>query len=118
MTNDLVRLVVVDDQRLICESIAALLELQPGITVVGTAVDGEDALQVIGQTLPDVVLLDVQMPRMDGITALTEIARIAPACRVIMLTTLTTNATFWGRCALGRVGISSRIDPPPSWPRR
>lgn len=87
MTESEVRVVVVDDQRLICESIASLLELQTGIAVVGTAADGLEAIAVVEETRPDVVLMDVRMPRMDGVAAVAELARIAPECRVVMLTT-------------------------------
>lgn len=87
MSDGLIRVVVVDDQRLICESIAALLGLQSGITVVGTASNGLEALQVIGETCPDVALMDVRMPVMDGVTAVAKLAQLAPQCRVLMLTT-------------------------------
>ena len=79
MTGADVRVVVVDDQQLIRESIAALLDLQVGITVVGTAGDGVQAIEVVKETSPDVVLMDVRMPRMDGVTAAAELRLIAPA---------------------------------------
>jgi DNA-binding NarL/FixJ family response regulator len=87
MTDDPVRVLVVDDQRLIRESIASLLDIQPGISVVGTACDGRDAIDKALTLGPDVVLMDVRMPTMDGIEAVTILGRRAPDCRVIMLTT-------------------------------
>jgi DNA-binding NarL/FixJ family response regulator len=80
-----VRVVVVDDQQLIRESIAALLDLQPGITVVGTAADGRAAVAVVLAEDPDVVLMDVRMPVLDGIDAL-GLLRDERA-KVVMLTT-------------------------------
>ena len=82
-----VRVVVVDDQRLIRESIAALLDVQPGITVVGTAGDGEAAVELVAQLDPDVVLMDVRMPVLDGLDALAELRRRDERTRVVMLTT-------------------------------
>ena len=82
-----VRVLVVDDQRLIRDGIASLLSIQPGITVVGTAADGREALDRCAALTPDVVLMDVRMPVLGGIDALTAIRRQALPCRVLMLTT-------------------------------
>ncbi|CCH29992.1 response regulator transcription factor [Actinosynnema sp. NPDC047251] len=84
--ND-VRVLVVDDQQLIRESIASLLGIQPGIRVVGTAGDGRAAVDRAVELLPDVVLMDVRMPVMNGIDALAVLRGRAPTCRVVMLTT-------------------------------
>jgi DNA-binding NarL/FixJ family response regulator len=82
-----VRVLVVDDQRLIRDGIASLLGLQPGVTVVGTAANGREAVEQAVTLRPDVVLMDVRMPDVDGITALETIRKQAPGCRVVMLTT-------------------------------
>jgi DNA-binding NarL/FixJ family response regulator len=82
-----VRVLVVDDQRLIRDSIASLLDVQPGIVVVGTAGDGHEAVDKATALEPDVVLMDVRMPTMDGIDALSVLRQRVPACRVVMLTT-------------------------------
>ncbi len=87
MTDEIVRVLVVDDQQLIRESIASLLDIQPGITVVGTAADGREAIECALTLDPDVVLMDVRMPNLDGVSATAELARSAPRCRVVMLTT-------------------------------
>lgn len=104
MTDRDARVVVVDDQRLICESIAALLDLQPGITVVGTAADGVEAIAAVEQLRPDVVLMDVRMPGMDGVAAAEELARIAPECRVVMLTTFDDEGYVRGALRAGASG--------------
>jgi DNA-binding NarL/FixJ family response regulator len=82
-----VRVLVVDDQELVRDGIASLLGIQPGISVVGTASDGKEAIEQALATQPDVVLLDVRMPVMDGVEAVAVLRRRVPACRVIMLTT-------------------------------
>ncbi|WP_405547088.1 response regulator transcription factor [Streptomyces phaeochromogenes] len=82
-----VRVLVVDDQRLIRDGIASLLAIRPGIAVVGTAVDGRDAVAKTLEMGPDVVLMDVRMPEMDGIEAVAVLRGQAPECRVVMLTT-------------------------------
>ncbi|WP_030672866.1 response regulator [Streptomyces sp. NRRL B-1347] len=82
-----VRVLVVDDQELIREGIASLLGIQPGIQVVGTAADGAGAVDAALSLAPDVILMDVRMPGMDGVTAVAAVGGRAPACKVVMLTT-------------------------------
>ncbi|MFD7665639.1 response regulator [Streptomyces sp. NPDC059788] len=82
-----VRVLVVDDQRLIRDGIASLLSIRPGITVVGTAVDGSEAVAKVLELRPDVALMDVRMPGMDGVEAVAVLRREAPECRAVMLTT-------------------------------
>jgi DNA-binding NarL/FixJ family response regulator len=82
-----VRVLVADDQQLICDGIASLLSIQPGIAVVGTARDGQEAVERAVALEPDVVLMDVRMPRCDGTQATARIRRELPACQVVMLTT-------------------------------
>ncbi|UIX28613.1 response regulator [Streptomyces sp. GQFP] len=82
-----VRVLVVDDQRLIRDGIASLLSIRPGIEIVGTAVDGRDAVAKALELGPDVVLMDVRMPQMDGVEAVAVLRGRAPECRVVMLTT-------------------------------
>ncbi|MEV8201939.1 response regulator transcription factor [Streptomyces sp. NPDC079141] len=82
-----VRVLVVDDQRLIRDGIASLLSVRAGIAVVGTAVDGRDAVAKAVELRPDVVLMDVRMPEVDGVEAVAVLRGRAPECRVVMLTT-------------------------------
>lgn len=81
------KVLVVDDQRLIRDGIASLLDIQDGIEVVGTAVDGRDAIEKTLALQPDVVLMDVRMPEMDGVEAVAVLRQKAPDTRVVMLTT-------------------------------
>ena len=82
-----VTVLVVDDQRLVREGIASLLHIQEGISVVGQAVNGQEAVEKALAMSPDVVLMDVRMPVMDGIVATAQLHRQLPGCQVIMLTT-------------------------------
>ncbi|MFD9074493.1 response regulator [Streptomyces lasiicapitis] len=82
-----VTVLVVDDQELVREGIASLLGIQPGVRVVGTCADGAEAVEAAGALAPEVILMDVRMPGMDGVEAVTALGVSAPACRVVMLTT-------------------------------
>lgn len=82
-----VRLLVVDDQQIIREGIASLLDIQPGVTVVGMAKSGQEAVEQVETLGPDIVLMDIRMPVMDGIAATQQIRRQWPTCQVLMLTT-------------------------------
>jgi len=82
-----IRIAIIDDQTLIREGLAALLALVPDLQVVGQAGDGGAALELVAEKSPDVVLMDVRMPGMNGVVATREIRRRFPNTRVIVLTT-------------------------------
>jgi DNA-binding NarL/FixJ family response regulator len=87
-----IRVLIVDDQRLLCEGFRELIELEPDLEVVGMAGDGEEALALVEHLLaqhsaPDVVLMDVRMPRLDGIEATHAFKERWPEIRVVILTT-------------------------------
>jgi DNA-binding NarL/FixJ family response regulator len=81
-----ITVLLVDDQAIVREGLRAMLGLEPDISVVGEAADGAQALQCIAALAPDVVLMDVRMHGMDGLTALEQVKHIAPRVSVIMLT--------------------------------
>jgi DNA-binding NarL/FixJ family response regulator len=81
------RVVVVDDQELVRDGLALILSAHEDIEVVGTAADGLEALRICREERPDVVLLDLRMPRLDGLEALPRLKAEVPRARVLVLTT-------------------------------
>jgi DNA-binding NarL/FixJ family response regulator len=108
------RVAVVDDQELVRAGFVALLAGEPGISVAGVAGQGEEAVRIIRATLPDVVLMDVRMPVLDGIEATRRITA-DPHCadvRVVMLTTFGLDEYVFGALRAGAVGFLLKDTPP------
>lgn len=84
---DPIRVLLVDDQQIVRQGLATILHYAPGIEVVGQAGDGEEAISLTRELEPDVVLMDVKMPRLGGIPATRRICQEWPEAQVIILTT-------------------------------
>ena len=84
--EEIIRVAVVDDQRLFARGLSGLVELLPGVEVVGVAYNGEEAIALCRKEEPDVILMDISMPKMDGISATREIKALLPRAAVIILT--------------------------------
>jgi len=83
---DAIRVLIVDDHAVVREGLRTFLELQEGIEVAGEASDGHDAIRAAERLRPDVVLMDLVMPNLDGVGAMRELRQRVPAARVIVLT--------------------------------
>jgi len=103
-----VRVVLADDQRLVRESLATLLGLLDGIELLATASDGEEALALTAEHGPDVVLMDLRMPRMDGIEATSRLRERYPDVRVIALTTYADDESVLGALRAGARGYLTK----------
>jgi len=83
----MIKVLLVDDQSLIRQGLRALLELEPDLEIVGEAENGEQAINLVAQFQPDVVLLDIRMPIMDGVAATREIQKRFTKTKILVLTT-------------------------------
>ncbi|MGA9526140.1 MAG: response regulator transcription factor [Myxococcaceae bacterium] len=100
----MIRVLLVDDQALFREGLRTLLSVEPGIVVVGEAKDGHEALILAESTHPSVVLMDLRMPGMDGVTATRRLRARFPRMRVLVLTTFDDDASIFEAVRAGAVG--------------
>jgi DNA-binding NarL/FixJ family response regulator len=106
--DDPIRVLLADDQRVVREGLAMLLDLLPGVEVVGTAADGEEAVRLALARAPDIVLMDLRMPRCDGIEATRRLAQQRPETRVIALTTYADEPTVLNALRAGARGYLTK----------
>jgi DNA-binding NarL/FixJ family response regulator len=102
------RVLVVDDQRVVREGLLMLLGLTDGLDVVGAAADGQEALAMVEDTDPDVVLMDLNMPRLDGIEATRRLADSHPHLPVVVLTTYTDDDRVFAALRAGARGYLTK----------
>lgn len=99
------RVLIVDDQALVRRGFQMLLEAEPGICVIGEAENGNEAIRLARSERPDVVLMDIRMPGLDGIAATRTIVETVPECRVLVLTTFDLDEYAFGGLRAGASGF-------------
>lgn len=108
----MIRVMLVDDQAMVRTGFRMILEAEPDLTVVGEAVDGGDAVDMAGRARPDVILMDVRMPNMDGIEACEQICESDGHARVMMLTTFDLDDYVHAALRAGASGFLLKDAPP------
>jgi len=101
---DNIRILIADDHAVVREGLRALIDTEPRMELVGEAVDGIEAVQKAHSLQPDVLLLDLVMPRMDGITAIGEIKRENSAARILVLTSFSEDEKVFSAVKAGALG--------------
>ena len=101
---DKIRILVTDDEIVVREGIVAILSLQPAFEVVGEASDGSEAVEIARRTKPDVVLLDMAMPRQDGLTTIPILKELLPNIRILVLTSFAESDTVYKAIKSGALG--------------
>jgi DNA-binding NarL/FixJ family response regulator len=102
------RVLIVDDQRIVREGLVTLLGLLPGIQVAGAAGDGDEALRLVAEHAPDIALMDLRMPGMDGVEATRRIRAEHPETQVIALTTYADDASILAAVQAGARGYLTK----------
>lgn len=106
------RLVIADDEALVCAGLRLLLERHPGVDIVGEAHDGLAAVDLVRAARPDVVLLDIRMPVLDGLEAARRVLALAAPPRVVMLTTFGEDEYVYEALRIGVSGFLLKSAPP------
>jgi DNA-binding NarL/FixJ family response regulator len=107
-----IRVLVVDDQVLVRSGLVAILDAQEDIEVVGEAEDGAEAVERAAELAPDVVVMDIRMPEVDGIEATRRLAVTGSAAHVLVLTTFDLDEYVYGALAAGASGFMLKDSPP------
>lgn len=101
---DEIKVLIADDHTVVRKGIRALLETEPGITVVGEAADGEDAIHKALALKPDVILMDLVMPKLDGVQAIKELREKLPEIKVLVLTSFAEDRRIVAAIEAGALG--------------
>jgi DNA-binding NarL/FixJ family response regulator len=111
-TEDAMRVIVVDEHTIVRQGLMRLLSAEPDMDVVGEAADGKRAIELVRDLLPDVVLMDISMPGMDGVEATRIICTEAPGVQVIGLSAFTRAESGKSLFKAGAVAYVNKADPP------
>ncbi|WP_346113839.1 response regulator transcription factor [Nonomuraea maheshkhaliensis] len=107
-----IRIVIADDQAMVRAGLRMVVESDPGMEVVGEAADGREAVAVARRTRPDIVLMDISMPRLDGLAAARELLDVPSPPKVITLTTFDTDENLHAALRAGTSGFLLKVSPP------
>ncbi|MEV0587533.1 response regulator transcription factor [Nonomuraea sp. NPDC050310] len=108
----MIRVLIADDQALVRAGVRMLLQAAGDMEVVGEAKDGMEAVRLAEQHLPDVILMDLRMPRLDGLEAARRILSARPSARIVVLTTFAEDANVFAALRLGALGFLVKDDEP------
>ncbi|MGR6918975.1 response regulator [[Actinomadura] parvosata] len=108
----MIRVLLADDQKLVRVGLRMLCESDPEVEVVGEAGDGREAVRLAAERLPDVILMDLRMPGVDGITATARIMAARPSSRIVALTTFDDDDHLYPALAAGAFGFLVKDSPP------
>jgi DNA-binding NarL/FixJ family response regulator len=111
MTETTIRLLIADDHPVVRDGLSSMFAAAPGFEVVGEAADGAEAVRLAEELRPDVILMDLRMPGMDGLTAITELARLGVTARVLVLTTYDTDTHVLPAIEAGATGYLLKDSP-------
>lgn len=111
-SDELLSVLIADDEAVVRETISIYVNSAPDMQVVGTAADGRSAVQMAETLRPDIILMDIQMPRVDGVEAVAEVLRLLPRTHVVMITTFTSREAVVPALRAGALGYVLKSDPP------
>ena len=106
-----IRVVVADDQEVVRAGLSRILDLEDGVEVVGQCANGDEAVRVSRRLVPDVVLMDIRMPVVDGLSATRTIREEQPGTRVVVLTTFDLDEYVYGALRAGATGFVLKDSP-------
>jgi DNA-binding NarL/FixJ family response regulator len=109
----MIRLLLADDQELFCEGLAVMLSVEPDLEVVGQVANGREAIEAAKQLSPQVILMDVQMPKCNGVQATYEIHKAYPWIRILVLTTFDDDEYILQALQAGALGYLLKRTPAP-----
>jgi len=102
---EVIRVLIADDHPIVREGLEAVLSMQPDIEIIGEAADGEEAVRKTLELRPDVVAMDLRMPRKDGLTAISEIGLALPEVRILVLTSFEDDESVFAAIKAGALGF-------------
>ncbi|WP_431789720.1 response regulator [Kocuria palustris] len=111
-SDEVLSVLIADDEAVVRETISIYVNSAPDMQVVGTAADGRAAVQMAETLRPDIILMDIQMPRVDGVEAVAEVLRLLPRTHVVMITTFTSREAVVPALRAGALGYVLKSDPP------